>query len=349
MHKAAQMRVVSVYGPDDVRVGMEDYPKITGDDVLVRLRACGICGTDVHYIKDGASQLQREVGSMPIGHEASGEVIEVGNAVRGVSAGDRVIINPMATVAVIGNGGPEGALSDFLLVRDAAKTKTLLPIPEDLSYADAALAEPLAVSLRAVNRALPQPGECAVVFGAGPIGLGIVLWLKRKGIGNVISVDFSPERLELAKAMGADHVTDAKVGDEELKRQIIAQHGEANVFGTQVAATDMYFDAAGAPPVLRSTLSLARTHSRFVIVAMHCQPFPVDVGTFMSKEIMMTGSVGYQEELSEALTTLPQIKDQARSMVTDRFSFEDVLAGLRRAAEESSGKVIIEFPSNTDA
>jgi len=349
MNKAIQMRVVSVYGPDDVRIDTADYPNVAGDDVLLRLRACGVCGTDIHYIKDGALHLKSDAGPMPIGHEASGEVVEVGSAVGSVSAGDRVIINPMATAAVIGNGGPEGAFSDYLLVRDAVKTNALLPIPDGLSFGDAALAEPLAVSLRAVNRASPRAGESAVVFGAGPIGLGIVLWLKRKGVGSVVSVDLSSERLELAKVMGADHIIDAKAGDEELKRQIIALHGEASVFGTQVAATDMYFDAAGAPSVLRSTISLARTHSRFVIVAMHGQPFPVDISALMSKEMMMTGSVGYQEELYEALATLPQIKDQARSMVTDRFAFEDVLAGLRRAAEGSSGKVIIEFAASTDA
>ena len=349
MHKATQMRVVSVYRADDVRVDMAEYPKIPRDDLLVRLRSCGVCGTDVHHIKDGASQLQREGSPMPIGHEASGEVIEVGGAVGGVSAGDRVIINPMATAAVIGNGGPEGAFSNFVLVRDAAQTRALLPIPEGVSYADAALAEPLAVSLRAANRALPQPGESALVFGARPIGLGIVLWLKREGVDNVVSADLSTERLELAKAMGTDHVVDARLGDGELKRQIIALHGETSVFGAKVSGTDMYFDATGADPVTSSMISLAKTHSCFIIVAMHGQPFPVDFSTFMSKEMMITGSVGYQGELSEALASLSGIKDQARSMVTDRYSFDEVLTGPPGAAESDRGKVTVEFPGTARA
>ena len=343
MNTSNGIRVVSVHGPNDVRVEKADFPDVGADDVLIRMHACGVCGSDVHYIKSGGGGRMPDEGRMPIGHEGSGEIVTVGSAVRDVRQGDRVIINPMATSAVIGNGGSEGAFSDYLLVREAGSSGGLLPIPETVSYEDAALAEPLAVSLRAANRAGPQAGEKAVVFGAGPIGLGIVLWLKRRGVAHVIAVDLSEARLELARTMGADHVINARVGDDKLAEEIRALHGTDQVFGVEVCGTDMYFDAAGAPSVVQSVFAMGKTHSRFVIVAMHFRPIPWDVMQFMSKEMTMTGSVGYQEELAEALTALPEIGDLARQMVTDTYAFDDVLDGLRRAAEGDSGKVIIGF------
>ena len=343
MNAASQIRVVSVHGPDDVRVGTASFPEVGENDVLVQMHACGVCGSDVHYVKHGGSGMEPTKEPMPIGHEGSGEIVAVGSAVAKVREGDRVIINPMASAAIIGNGGPEGAFSDYLLVRDAASTESLLSIPPAVSYADAALAEPLAVSLRAVNRAGAMAGETAVVFGAGPIGLGIVLWLKRKGVKDVIAIDFSARRLELAKAMGADHVIDARIGDAGLAAEITARHGAADVFGAAVCGTDMYFDAAGAPPVLNSVFTLAKSRCRFVIVAMHFKPVTWDVMPFMSKEMMMTGSVGYHGELADALAALPEIADLARQMVTDTYAFDNVLDGLRRAADTNSGKVLIEF------
>lgn len=343
MDRTNGIRVVSVHGPNDVRVGTASFPEVGDRDVLVRMHACGICGSDIHYVKHGGTGLEPTKEPMPIGHEGSGEIVAVGSGVSRVREGDRVIINPMASSAIIGNGGPEGAFSDYLLVRDAAITESLLCIPPSVSYADAALAEPLAVSLRAVNRARAVAGETAVVFGAGPIGLGIILWLKRRGVKDVIAVDFSARRLELAKEMGADHVIDARIGDKDLAAEITARHGAAEVFGAAVCATDMYFDAAGAPAVLTSVFTFAKRQCRLVIVAMHFKPVTWDVMPFMSKEMMMTGSVGYEGELADALAALPEIGDLARRMVTDTYAFDNVLDGLRRAADTDSGKVIIGF------
>jgi len=343
MDRTNGIRVVNVHGPDDVRLEAAGFPEVGDNDVLVRMQACGVCGSDVHYIRHGGTGSAPAGAPMPIGHEGSGDIVSVGSAVRGLGKGDRVIVNPMASSAIIGNGGPEGAFSDYLLVRDAALTGSLLSIPEGVSYADAALAEPLAVSLRAVNRAGAAAGETAVVFGAGPIGLGIVLWLKRRGVGHVIAVDLSAARLDLARSIGADHVIDARAGEAAIAAEIRAHHGTAEVFGQQVCGSDMYFDAAGAPSVVQQVFALGKSLSRFVIVAMHFKPISWDVMQFMSKEMTMTGSVGYHEELAEALAALPEIGDLARRMVTDTYPFDDVLAGLRRAAEADSGKVMIGF------
>src|SRR5689334_23041005 len=145
-------RVLNIHGVNDVRLDPTDAPLPGKSDVVVKVKACGVCGSDLSYIKIGG--IHRKPGGVtPIGHEAAGEVIAVGDQVKGVSVGQRVVINPMMTPSYIGSGGPEGAFTETLLVRGARIGDSLLPIPDDLPFEVAAMTEPLAVALHGVNRA----------------------------------------------------------------------------------------------------------------------------------------------------------------------------------------------------
>ena len=122
-------------------------------DVVVKMKACGICGSDLSYIKVGG--MPREPGgTTALGHEGAGEIMAVGSGVQGLSVGQAVIVNPMNTPSFIGSGGPEGAFTEELLVRDARLDDSILPIPEGIPYDVAAMCEPLAVAL-----ARGQPGR----------------------------------------------------------------------------------------------------------------------------------------------------------------------------------------------
>ena len=144
--------VLNIHGVDDVRLDPIAAPTPGDSDVVIGVKACGICGSDLTYIKVGG--IHRQPGGVtPIGHEAAGEIIALGSQVEGVAIGDRVVVNPMMTPSYVGSGGPEGAFTQQLLVRDARVGASLLPIPQDLSYEIAAMAEPLAVGLHGVNRA----------------------------------------------------------------------------------------------------------------------------------------------------------------------------------------------------
>ena len=196
--QTSMRRVLNIHEVDDARLDEVAVPEPGSKDVLVDVKACGICGSDLTYIKIGG--IMRPPGGVtPLGHEAAGEVIYVGEQVEGIELGQRVVINPMMTPSMIGSGGPEGAFTEQLLVQDARVGDSLLPIADNLPYEIAALAEPLAVALHGVNRAQVKPGDRVVVFGCGPIGLGMVLWLLDRGIEDVIALDLSEERLELAR------------------------------------------------------------------------------------------------------------------------------------------------------
>ena len=334
------MRVLNIHGENDVRLDPVDPPAPGSKDVVVKIKACGICGSDLTYIKLGGIH-RKPGGTTPIGHEAAGEIIHVGDDVENVSIGQRVVINPMMTPSYIGSGGPEGAFTEELLVRDARLGDSLLAIPDDLPFEIAALTEPLSVALHGVNRSEAKPGDKVVVFGCGPIGLGMVLWLVERGITDVVALDLSPERLERARALGARAAFDPTQGD--LQAQLLELHGSARVFSREAVGTDVFIDAAGAPNILSDVVRMAKYQSRLVVTAAYSQPVPLDLGAMLTTEMTITTAVGYPTEMPEVLAALPGLAAKAAPLITHRFSFDEVIHALNVARTPVSAKVMINF------
>jgi (R,R)-butanediol dehydrogenase / meso-butanediol dehydrogenase / diacetyl reductase len=334
------MRVVNIHGVDDVRLDPVDAPAPGSKDVVVQVKACGICGSDLTYIKIGGIH-RRPGGVTPIGHEAAGEVISVGADVKGVAVGQRVVINPMMTSSYVGSGGPEGAFTEELLIRDARVGESLLPIPEDLPYDVAALTEPLAVALHGVNRAEVKSGDKVAVFGCGPIGLSMVLWLIDRGVTDVVALDLSAERLERAKAIGARAIINP--AKEDVRARLLELHGSARVFSRESVGTDAYIDAAGAPNLLSDIVKMAKFHSRLVVTAAYMKPVLLDLGAMLTTEMTITTAVGYPTEMAEVIASLPRLRDIARSLISHRFPFDRVIEAIGVAGTPASAKVMVDF------
>lgn len=329
------MKLLTIHDVNDVR--LDDYqPGEPGPkDVLVRMKACGICGSDLSYIKMGGIPMPGT--KTALGHEASGEVIAVGSEVSGHTVGERVVINGM----FVGSGGMEGAFTEELLLKDAEAMAKLLPIPEGVDYDIAALCEPLAVSMHGVNRAEVKPGDKVVVFGCGPIGLGMVLWLVDRGVTDVVAIDLAPERRERALALGARAALDPANCD--LRAELAALHGEVPSYGRVGVGTDAFIDAAGAPSILTDVIMMAKFHSRMVITAAYMKPIEFPVGRMLTSEMTITTAVGYPTEMPEVLAAMPRLKDKLASLISHRMPFDQVLDGLKVAATPQSAKVMIEF------
>jgi (R,R)-butanediol dehydrogenase / meso-butanediol dehydrogenase / diacetyl reductase len=334
------MRVLNIHGVDDVRLDPVEPPAPGSKDVVVKVKACGICGSDLTYIKLGGIH-RKPGGTTPLGHEAAGEIIYVGKDVEGIELGDRVVINPMMTPSYIGSGGPEGAFTEELLVRGARVGDSLLSIPADLPYEIAALTEPLAVALHGVNRAEVRRGDKVVIFGCGPIGLGMILWLAERGVTDVVALDLAHDRLERARALGARAAFDPT--RENLRARLLELHGSARVFSRESVGTDAFIDAAGAPNILSDVVSIAKYHARMVVTAAYSQPVALDLGTMLTTEMTITTAVGYPTEMPEVLAALPRLQDKAASMISHRFPFEQVVDALEVARTPDSAKVMIEF------
>jgi (R,R)-butanediol dehydrogenase/meso-butanediol dehydrogenase/diacetyl reductase len=338
------MRVLNIHGPGDVRLDSTTPPEVGPNDALVRIEACGICGSDLKYIRHGGTPARKatDEAPMPLGHEAAGVVIKTGAALEGIEPGMRVIVNPMTADSVIGNGGDQGAFADTLLVRGARCGATLYTMPEGVDFEIAALAEPLAVSLHGVNRGQVKPGDKAVVFGAGPIGLGMVLWLKARGLTDVISVDISPYRLQLARLLGA--TATILSGQENVRKCLADLHGSKRTRYGHLVGTDVYFDAAGAPSVMPDILAMGKEDARLVITAIQDEPVPIDLSRALAKEMHITSARGYPTEFPEVIAMLTEHGEAARKLISHRLAFKDILAGLDIASSLNSGKVMITFP-----
>lgn len=335
------MRVLMVTRPGQTAVVDAQVPAVGPSDALVKIRACGICGSDIFYISAGG--LPPREGKMPLGHEPAGEVVEVGSEVTGVVVGDHVVINPMAAPSgIIGNGGAIGGLADYLLVEDAVRGKNLEVVPSHIPFEVAALNEPMAVARHAVNQLSPRTADKVVVFGAGPIGLGATIGLKSLGVSHVVVADVIPTRLDKALKVGADAVINS--ADEDVAQRLVELHGTGESIWPNRSGTDIYIDAAGVPAVIDAALGSAKQGAKLGIVAVHKEPVSVDFMNLMSNELTVIGSMGYPTEIFEVTSDIVANWEKYAVIVSHTYPFEDVNAALQAASTPgATDKVVVTF------
>ncbi|MEZ5596802.1 MAG: zinc-binding dehydrogenase [Pseudomonadales bacterium] len=294
------------------------------NSVLIRVRSVGICGTDLHTYKLG---LFREM-SLPtaqgalFGHEFAGDVVAIGaNAnVSGLRVGDRVTGVALGAYAEYCNVGP--SFGDRPMV---------IPLPDGVSYDEAATVEPLVVSLTAVRRASPRPGERVLVIGAGMIGLGCVQVLRALYPDCDVTVcDVSDKRLDMASTFGAHRTING--GRDDLVTAMKAQFGESPVIynATTSGNLDVVFECAGVAATLNQALELARPVSgRVVGVALYEHRPEVDFNQVVAKNLHIRGTLGYTEaDILEALDLIASGKVDRKPLITHRYALADAVAAF---------------------
>ena len=334
------MKLARIHGPDDVRLDEIPEPAIGPDDVLLDVGACGICGSDVGYVKLGGVQGPAPE-PMPIGHELAGTVIGIGANCEGVAQlGDRVALHPGAAGFGLGNGGPEGGFTPKLLVRGAAQGKSLFPIPDDMSFELAALAEPLGVGMHAVDQADVQTGDKVAVLGAGPIGLAAVATLADRGIEEVVSVDLSDTRLEVARKLGVAHTINP--GKEDLWEALGRIHGTQRLYWMDLVGTNVFIEATGVGPLLVDVVARCAPESHISVVALHRSEVPIDFMSVLTKQITIRGSIEYPERYEEMIELIS--RRDLSPMITHRFPLEDFIEAFEVAKSPDAGaKIMIDL------
>jgi 2-desacetyl-2-hydroxyethyl bacteriochlorophyllide A dehydrogenase len=314
------MKAAVLYGPRDVRVEEVETAGLLAGDVLIRIRACGICGSDLHTYKHGLLlELGAPVNSGRIlGHEFSGDVAEINGQVEGLKVGDRVTCVNF------------GANAEYLRI-PAAITPAIFHVPPEVSYEEAATTEPLANSVHAVGLASPVDGETVVVIGAGIIGLGVVQVLKAVSSTKIIIVvDLSDKRLAMAKQLGADVVINAASEDPYQKVLEITGSTPISFAGDQPAGNvDIVFDCAGAsrehagPPPLQQALMMVRENGKVVLVAVSERPFEIESNAIMRKGVRLFGSWAWSlDEFGEALKLMQSGKVARKQLTTHEFPLD---------------------------
>jgi L-iditol 2-dehydrogenase len=333
------MRAAIITAAEKTEILDVPTPSVGSRDVLVKIRACGICGTDTMYISIGG--LPPRHGCMPIGHEPAGEVIEVGGDVRDIAVGNRVVVNPMAPADdIIGNGGSTGALADYLLIKDAVRGRSLEVVPDHIPYEVAALNEPMAVARHAVNQVAPRQSDQVLVLGAGPIGLGITIALKSQGVKHVVVADLLPSRLEKALKVGADAVINSK--DEDVVARLIELHGQGDSMWPNRSGTDIFLDAAGVPAAVAMALTAAKRGAKLGVVAVHKEPISMDFMNVMSNELTIVGSMGYPSEIFEVTKDIVDNWEKYQVIISHTFDLDDLQEALHFASTPGmADKVIV--------
>jgi threonine dehydrogenase-like Zn-dependent dehydrogenase len=334
------VKQIRVHGPHDVRLDDIAEPDPGPRDALVRVAACGICGSDVSFVHMGGLTGR----PMALGHELAGVVEWVGAEVTGAAVGDRVVVHPVdEELGRLGSGADEGGLTPLLLVREAAKGRRLFPVPDGMPLEVAALAEPTGVSMQAVNQAEVQPGDTVAVFGCGPIGLLAIATLADRGIADVVAVDLSPRRLDLAGEFGASHLLNP--AQDDVWSELARLHGTTPFMFGPTPATDVYIEASGSDRVIGDILEHGRAGGRMSLVAVHYQPVPTNYVHVLMKQFTIRGSFEYPPRFEDALELLD--RHDLSALVTHTLALEEFGQGLELLeGSKDCGKVMITM--NTD-
>jgi 2-desacetyl-2-hydroxyethyl bacteriochlorophyllide A dehydrogenase len=288
--------------------------------VLVGVRSCGICGSDLHFAAHGAEMLvlteQMGAGAgadlshdIFMGHEFSAEVLEAGPDTDTHPAGTLVtsipvLISGKHVEAIVYSNNALGGYAERMLL----SAPLLLPIPNGLDPKHAALTEPMAVGLHAVNKSNVQRGETALVLGCGPIGIAIIAALRLRGVETIVAADFSSKRRELASTMGANQTLDPAQGSP---------------FDTVTPA--VVFEAVGIPGIIDDVMRRARHGTRLVVVGVCMQPDTVHPFFGIAKEINVQFVLTYDpNEFAESLRAIAEGDIDVTPVITGDVGLEGV-------------------------
>jgi len=324
-----------------------DLPLAVGPtDVRIRIDTVGVCGSDVHYYTHGRIGSFVVEAPMVLGHEAAGTVIETGRAVTSLKVGDRVCMEPgipdlssRASKLGLYNVDPSvvfwatppihGVLTPEV-VHPAAFT---FKLPDNVSFAEAAMVEPFAVGLQAAVRAKIQPGDTAVVTGAGPIGIMAALAALAGGCSRVIVSDLMPEKLAIAGRYPG--VSTVNVRGQNLAEAVAA--------ATDGWGADVVFEASGAPKAYYGIQALLRPGGCLVLIGMPVSPVSLDVSSIAAKEIRIETVFRYANVFDRALAMIASGKVDLKPLISATFSFDDSIAAFERAAEGRPGDVKLQI------
>lgn len=318
-------------------------PEIGEQEVLVKIMKIGICGSDIHVYHG-----EHPFTSYPVtqGHEVSGMVEKIGSGVSGLSVGQKVTIQPQV---VCGECYPcrhgkynlceelkvmgfqtTGVASHYFAV-DAAK---VTPLPEEMSFDEGAMIEPLAVAVHAVKRAGDVKGAKIAVLGAGPIGILVAQTAKGMGAESVMITDVSDLRLKKAKECGADFCVNTK--DKNFGEAML-EH-----FGPDKA--DVIYDCAGNNITMGQAIQYARKGSTIILVAVFAGLGQVDLAVLNDHELDLNTSMMYRnEDYLDAIRLVNEKKVLLAPLISGHFAFKDYLKAYEYIDDnrESTMKVII--------
>lgn len=322
-------------------------PEFGSDDVLVRVKACAICGSDVHGM-DGSTG--RRIPPIIMGHEASGVIEKVGENVKSFKVGDRVTfdstvyckecyyckqgeINLCDNRKVLGVSCGDyrlnGAFAEYVTIPQ----HILYALPDDVTFERAAMVEPLSVAFHAIRRSPVTLNSSAVVVGAGMIGLLIIQLLKINGCGKIIAVDLVDEKLEMAKKFGATDVVNS--GESDVTSMV---HSLTSGRGADIA-----FEVVGLTPTVQTAINSLKKGGTLTLVGNLKPSVDLPLQTVVTRQITLNGSCASSGEYPDCLDLIASGKVDVDSFISGLSTLEDGAEWFNRLYNREQGlmKVVI--------
>ncbi len=329
------MTTAVLYAPRDMRIEQRPVPTPSVGEVLVRILSVGVCGSDVHYYEHGRIGDFVVRSPLVLGHESSGQIVEVGKGVSLARVGERVAIEPgeacgrcdqcrtgrynlCPNIRFHGTPPVDGTLSEFV----AVKSELAYSVPDEISDNAAALLEPLSVGIWANRKACSQVGTSLLIAGAGPIGLVTTMVARAAGATRIAVSDVNRNRLSAALACGATE---------------IALAGSDNVAG----GFDAFIDCSGSSAAIDAGVRSVRPAGSVVLVGMGADELRLPLGVIQQRELLITGTFRYANTWPIAIALAASGRVSLDDLVTGEYGLADVEQALTAGRDPHSVKAVV--------
>ena len=338
------MKAAFLDGAKNIHVKNIEIPKIKEEEILVRINAVGICGSDIHYFVHG--RIGSFIADRPLilGHESAGKIVEVGGKAKGFKVGDRVTLEPgrvcgkceyckqgrynlCSNVFFMGSAPEEhGAFVEYI----AYDPHFAFKIPENMNYAQGAMIEPLSVAMYVSRRGNIQPGQTVVILGCGPIGLLTLQVARSRGATKIIATDIVPKKLRLAQKLGTSYVINS--AQENAVEQIM------EITGGEGA--DVVLEVAGTVETIQQSLYMAKRGGIVVIVGWaEVSEIPLSIEQIAIKELDVRGIFRYANVYPESINLVSAGAIDVSSIITHTYKLEEIQQAFKYVSEKRDGVV----------
>ena len=339
------MKAAVFYAKENLRIEDREIPKAYGDKVLIKIKACGICGTDMH-IFDGDEGAAPTPAGTTLGHEFSGEVVEIGEMVHGIKVGDKVCVDPNKLCNecsfckdgighfcdnMVGIGTTvDGGFAEYCLVPMSQVYK----FEKDITFAEAAMTEPVACCLHGIDMCNINVGDTVLVIGGGMIGLIMLQLASLKGAATLILVEPIKEKREHALKLGADIVIDPI---NENVAEVLARNN--------IGRINTVIECVGKTATIEQAISLSGKYSTVMMFGLTRPNDEIKIKPFeiFKKEIVLKASFINPYTQSRALKLIESKKIDVSSMIYKQISVEELPSVLSDKKERAKGKYIVAF------
>lgn len=343
------MRAVVIHAPKDLRIDTLPEAAPAANEVRVRIASGGICGSDLHYYHHGGFGTVRVKQPMTLGHEISGTIAALGSDVAHLRVGQRVAVNPSRACGKCEYclSGQRNQCLDMRFMGSAMRfphmqggfaesvtvdARQAVPIPDDLTLAEAAMAEPLAVCLHAARQADSLFGKRVLITGCGPIGALAVLVAKNAGAAELVVTDIAAQPLEMAKRLGATLVVNPAKEPDALKP-----------YAADKGKFDVLIEATGNEAAIRSALELIRPGGTVVQLGLGGD-VTLPMNLIVAKELNLKGTFRFDPEFELAVQLMARKVIDVRPVITAEIPFTDAINAFELATDRNKAmKVQLTF------